>query len=219
MPSKPKEAIVEAKAELVLAKERDYHSLQYTSKDIGLIMSDFKSRYGIEPKRGHLAVYEKGGYMMPYIQKSGYCAIANAAKISTTVEVQQIHREKGFAYVQVKCRAILPNGVSHEGIGYSDITEPGRNTINKCLSMATTHARSKAIAAAMEIQETPYDEFNESDEIKQRSMDVADIINEVLSLCPSCAEKGWSKIQKKCVKCNITFEEILEAKAKEAELQ
>ena len=152
-------------------------------------------------------IVENRGVLTPYITKSGHACIANANKISTKIQIEKIMKHS----VYVKCTAVLPDGTSHEAIGYSDTSEPGRDKINKCISMASTRARNSAIDMAMEIQTCGFEDFNESDEMKRRAIDITEVNEEILASCPICKEKGWSRLQKKCMECGKTYEDILEA--------
>ena len=213
----PKEkALVEVpKAEMSLVKGKgsmSWYSYKYTTKDVPLIIADYQETYKVQPKRGHLMVIENKGELNPYITKSGHACIANYAKISTKPKVENITRKGSFLSAMVYCEAILPDGTSHGAIGYSDNTETGRDKLNKCISMATTRARNAAIDVAMEIQTTPFEDFDRSDEMKKRAMDITDLQNEVLIICSVCKKKGWSRLEKKCTLCKITYEEIVAQK-------
>ena len=194
-----------------LQKKGTWHSFQYTINDAALIIDDYIKTYKVEPKRGHLMVVESQGVLTPYITKSGHACIANMFQISTKIKLDKIH-QGNISFAIVTATAILPNGTSHEAIGYSDTTEKGRDKINKCISMATTRARNNAIDIAMEIQNSAFEDFNESDEMKHRAIDVTEITNEVKTKCPKCGKKGWSRLQKRCLECHITHEDILEEK-------
>mgnify|MGYP006971772253 CR=1 FL=1 len=196
------------KAEMILKKGGTWHSYQYTTKDAALIISDYQETYHVEPKRGHLMVVENMGILTPYITKSGHACIANAAQISTKIKIDKIHHGT-VSFAMVTATAVLPDGTSHEAIGYSDTSEKGRDKINKCISMASTRARNNAIDIAMEIQSCAFEEFNESDEMKKRAMDITDLQEEILTICPECKEKGWSRLQKRCKLCKITYEAIV----------
>jgi hypothetical protein len=207
--SKAKALMERPKASLELQSKGGWHSFQYTVKDAMMIIEDFKDRYNIKPQRGHLMIVERQGILTPYITKSGHAAIANENKIKTKIVVDKMSKGNPI-YAMVKCTAILPDGTSHEAVGYSDNTEPGRNTLAKCISMATVRARNNAIDMAMEIQPCGFDDFNEGEEIYERAKDITELQKETLAPCPECKKKGWSKLQKKCMLCAITYEDITE---------
>ena len=206
-PAKKTTAIVE-KAEMSLVKNQMWHSFQYTTKDTDLIIADYVDTYKVIPKRGHLMIVENKGFLQPYITKSGHACIANAAKISTKIKIDKIHKGNP-SFAMVTATAVLPDGTSHEAIGYSDTSEKGRDKINKCISMASTRARNNAIDMAMEIQNCAFEEFNESDEMKRRAIDITQLKDEAPTICPECKQKGWSRLQKKCKLCGETYESIL----------
>ena len=198
------------KAKMGLKKRGSYTQFQYTSKDALAIIDNFEIDYGIKPKKSYLAVYEKDGIMTRYIRKAGYSAIANHRKISTKIEVMDMKKTKAFMYARVKCTSVRPDGVQHEGIGYSDSSEPGRDKMNKVLAMAQTRARGNAIAMAIDDGSCPFDDFNLSDDIKKKATDP--FVAEVMQNCPKCKAVAWSRMQKKCLECGITHEEIMEGK-------
>jgi len=191
-----------------LTKNKGIYVMQYTTKNPMLIIEDYERKYGYRPERGHLMVMERNGILTPYITKSGWSQIANSKKISTKIAVEKIG--KGYAFM--KCTAVLPDGTSHEAIGYSDTTEPGKENQSKCLAMAQTRARNKALEYATETTECSWEEV-ESPEMAKRSRDITEMVQETLTVCPECKKHGWSKLQKRCLECGITHEAIVEGRA------
>lgn len=199
---------------LVVSKQGKtaWHSYKYKKKDLPQLIEDYENQYHIEAKNNHMMIVEDigTGTIEAYFTKSGLNAIANNNKISTKMELMKRKMDKPFL-VDVKATAVLENGVSHEFIasGNSTMTNKGWLSFNQLLAWTQTKARNGAITSAMEIQNCSWEELQDSPEFQKRAKTVAEIDNEILQKCPECEKQGWSKLQKKCVKCNKTLEDIM----------
>lgn len=188
-----------------LKKSGTVISYEYTTTNPEAIIEDHIKNYGVIPRKGDVMVMQQGKKLTPYITKSGWGAIANEKGISTTFDQPMIGKGK----VQVKCKAILPNGVYHEAWGYCDTSEPGKDRMNKCISMAMTRARNKALEYATQCKNCSWEEID-SPEMRKRAKDVEEFKMETLQKCPWCGlPNAYSKKQKKCFECGKTLEEKL----------
>ena len=190
-----------------LVENKGWITREYTTDNAMQIFEDFESKFGFIPESDMLMISKRGKILKPYISKSGWSFIANNKGISTTFTVEQMAK----TFVIMRCRAILPNGVYHEAPGMAMTSEPGKDTIPKCMSMAYIRARNKALELATNTQNCSWEEI-ESPEMKQRLVQIEHIKAENLTICPVCKKKGWSSLQKICMDCGITYEEILAQK-------
>ena len=192
-----------------------WHSYTYKKADLPLLIADIENQYHIHVENNHMNIIEDTtkGTITHYFTKSGMNAIANNNQISTKVKIMGRKLDHPFAF-EVLGIAILPNGTSHEftAIGSSTMDNKERLSVNQILAWTQTKARIGAIGVAMEIQNPSWEEMEDLPEMRQRAKTIAEIDNEILSICPSCKGKGWSKLQKHCMLCGITYETILQEK-------
>lgn len=203
----------EKKYDLIVSENNQTKSLVAGYTDAKQLIEAVAEDMGLIPRRGDVMVYINRGQMKPYITKSGYSRMAVQRNISTKVEIIQTKANPPY-FAMVKVTAVLPNGQSHEEFGQCDSSEPGKQNkpFTQILAMAITRGRNRALNIATSSDACSYEEFAENDEIAQRSIDITAIQNEVLKKCPKCGERGWSTIQKQCVECRITYEDILAEK-------
>lgn len=188
-----------------------WHSYKYKKQDLPLLIQDYEEQYHITAKNNHMMIVEdtKSGEIQPYLTKSGLNAIANSNQISTKIEITARKYDSPYAF-EVKAIAILPNGVSHEftAVGISTMQNKSWMSPNQLLAWTQTKARNGAITSAMEIQNCSWEELQDSPEFAKRAKTVGELEQETLQPCPACKEKGYSRLQQRCVKCGITVEEI-----------
>ena len=193
-----------------------WHTYKYKKEDLALLVQDVETQYGIHVENNHMNIIENlsDGTIIHYFTKAGLNAIANSNQISTKIKVINRKFDKPF-YFEVQAEAILPNGVTHEftAIGVSTMPQKEYLSLNQLLAWTQTKARIGAIGVAMEIQNPSWEEMEDSPEMVKRAKTIEDLDTELLAICPSCKAKGWSKLQKRCVKCGITYEDIAEGKA------
>ena len=137
--------------------------------------------------------------------------VATVKHISTKIEMVKM-TQNPHKMVMVKATAVMPNGEFHEEFGYCDSTEPGRGgqVFSNILGMAETRARNRVLRIAIK---SPNCSAEEMPPESQKLM--KDLTDEILTICSSCKEKGWSRLQKKCTICNITHEEIIRNRQEE----
>lgn len=203
------------KSDATLSKARrgpaDWLSYIWTIEKVPELKSFIEHQTGVEIVPGDMdfCVQKENGkeIVKPYPRSTYLNKIAHHLGISRKVElVDKIIGNKGKMAI-VKVTAILGERFEEE-LGVCDSTEPGRGNMpfSAILGMAITRASNRAyrrfVGLSTSTEEMPED-------LLQHKRDLAQD-GEVPTKCPSCGEHGWSRLQKRCLLCFKTYEEIVE---------